>query len=222
MVDVLQGTKGIQIKRKPGASGSKAALRDPVLELEIQSKILTDDGLAELAQGVAHIYHANTQDRTFIRLEELNLRDNGLTPRSFSYLTAIIGNASFDLRDLDLSDNILSIQSAEDLDLWEQFLRALSTCCTLRRLDLSNNTLGWKAYELLARVYSQEDPVDFVLPTNLSPVQEFFRPNDATRKLSIDFPLDDQASHDEDPIRTTTRKGSRHGVSGCCCNAERS
>ena len=48
----------------------------------------------------------------------------------------------------------------------------------LRKIDLSGNTLGPKAFEILAKVYSQEKPIDFVLPARLL---------DNSRELTSDF-----------------------------------
>ena len=181
------------------------------MELEIPCKALTDIGLNELAQGLLQTYRANEPSCTIVRLEEIDLKGNRLSPASLIDLSAIVQLACNDLRDLDLSSNQLCINSTTILEDWQQFLRALSKCCVLRRLDLSNNQLGAKAFEVLARVYGQESPIDLVLPADLVAMVEFAGLNDATRSLSIASTLDEHHSH-EDEAKGSARRNSRHGV----------
>lgn len=102
-----------------------------------------------------------------VLLEELCLKDNGLTVASLSGLTSVMDLVRNDLKDLDLSDNAISVNDPDDVIPWEGFLQSLSKCCVLRRLDLSGNQLGTKAFEVLARVYAKEGPIDLVLPEEL-------------------------------------------------------
>ena len=91
-----------------------------------------------------------------VHLEELCLKGNELTALSLRPLAMVIGLASRDLRDLDISENLFTITSNEDAAAWEEFLEAFSECYVLRHIDFSGNALGPKAFEILARVYSRE------------------------------------------------------------------
>ncbi len=157
----------VKAKRIPPASGSKAALRDPVVEIDLRSKHLTDAGLIEVTAALEKSTQSVTPQGRVVLLEELCLKDNGLTVASLSGLTSIMSLVCHDLRDLDLSENAISVNDPDDVLHWEAFLQSLSTCCVLRRLDLSGNELGTKAFEVLARVYAREGPINLVLPEEL-------------------------------------------------------
>ena len=127
------------------------------LDIRVPDKNLTDDGFDILATGLADALE-QCHDLAFV---DLDVSNNNLTTRSLARLAPIIGRAYFDLQTLNLSGNDIQVQTAEQARDWETFLRALSTCRTLRRLDLSNNTsLGNLALEILARTYIRERPID--------------------------------------------------------------
>ena len=209
-------------KRIPPASGSKAAQRDPVVEIDVSSKSLTDEGFFELARALIESILYDGEHGRVVRLEELCLRDAGLTPASLKHLSRIIQLACNDLRDLDLSNNDICINTPEEIAAWEWFLRSFSRCCVLRRVDLSGNNLGPKAFEILTRVYSGEQIIDMVLPEHLaSSNYDGFSPSSAAprdlsgleRKMSIVSESDDLASHDEEESGGTLGKhrAKRHG-----------
>lgn len=104
-----------------------------------------------------------------VRLEELCLRDCQIDSRSLLHLARIISLAAYDLKDLDLSENQIRVTTHEEVAAWGDFLNAFSDCCVLRRIDLTGNLLGPRAFEVLARVYANENPVDLVLS---EPVEE--------------------------------------------------
>ena len=185
-----------------------------MLELDISSKYLGESGLAEVAQGLVQTYEANTHQHTVLRLEELNLSHNDLTPRCLETLAKVISLACNDLKDLDLSYNEFSLPAEEDLRNWEMFLASISRCCKLRRLSIRGNTLGFKAYEALLRVYSQERPVDLVLPPDLTSDTGIASLNSVTDTLTLGNQLDHEKDNDED-LNKVSRRGSRHGVSSC-------
>ena len=142
-------------------------MRDPVVEIDLKSKQLTDAGFLEVTAGLAKsIQNVTLQDKVVL-LEEICLKDNSLTVAALSHLTPIMDLVCNDLRDLDLSDNAITVNDPDDVIPWEAFLQSLSRCCVLRRLDLSGNELGTKAFEVLARVYAREGPIDLVLPEEL-------------------------------------------------------
>lgn len=163
----LTESEPLKTKRIPPALGSKAALRDPVVEIDLTSKLLTDAGLLEVTAGLAKSGKIVTPQGRVVLLEELSLKDNGLTAASLSGLTSVMHLVCEDLRDLDLSDNAISVNEPDEVNLWEAFLENLSRCCVLRRLDLSGNNLGTKAFEVLARVYAREGPIDASLSEEL-------------------------------------------------------
>ena len=131
-----------------------------MVEIDLRSKNLTDRGFAELSEGLTKALQHNEPLGSIVLLEELCLKANKLTVISLEHLTPIIELVANDLRDLDLSDNLISINDPDDVLSWESFLTALSRCCVLRRLDLSGNDLGTKGFEVLARVYAREEPID--------------------------------------------------------------
>ena len=60
------------------------------------------------------------------------------------------------LDDLDLSSNRITVVSVADAELFEGFPKDTRNFRALRRLDLSNNPPGAKAFEILCRVYARE------------------------------------------------------------------
>ena len=209
-------------KRIPPASGSKAALRDPVVEIDLRSKQLTDAGFSEFSESLERTLSYNGPQGTVVLLEELCLKANRLTVASLQCLTPIIQLAAQDLRDLDLSNNMISVNDPDDVIPWEAFLQSLSNCCVLRRLDLSGNDLGTKAFEVLARVYAREEPIDLVLPEDL----EHLRQNAAvdciaalehmniTPMMAIASEPEDTGCAEEQKLRSKLRREKipRHGA----------
>jgi hypothetical protein len=118
---------------------------------------LTDEGLAEVAGALEKsIRHQDGQERV-VKLEELYLARNALTARSLKPLAEVIARAAESLRNLDVSSNRIAIITDEDSAAWQDFLQAFSRCGALRCIDFSGNNLGPKAFEILARVYGQEE-----------------------------------------------------------------
>ena len=119
-----------------------------------------DEGLHEVTQALKVALAYDGEYGKIIRLEELCLRGNRLTAKSLLSLGEIIARASSDLRDIDLSENLISISTKEDKDAWEYFLISFSKCNVLRKIDFSRNELNSKAFEIFSRVYLQEEPLD--------------------------------------------------------------
>ena len=184
-------------------------------------------GCAEVTGALIRTYHGNREDSSIFWLEELNLKDNALTPAALWDLSEVIRLANNHLRDLDLSNNSLCIKSREDIEAWDHFLYSLSGCCVLRRIDLSGNDIGCKGFEILAKVYSQASPVDFVLPSHMVVQGVWGRPSvsgsidgleDAARNLSIGSRGDN--SDIESEIKTGKPKGALYGAFSCFCVPE--
>lgn len=127
------------------------------LDLKVPGKALGDEGFILLCDGLEDAL-TSCQD---LALVELNVTGNNLTTRSLARLAPIIDHAKFNLQSLDLSHNDFQVTDTASAQDWECFLAAFRHCMTLRRIDLSDNpSLGALAFEVLARVYSLERPVD--------------------------------------------------------------
>ncbi|KAL8718501.1 MAG: hypothetical protein Q9225_004369 [Loekoesia sp. 1 TL-2023] len=211
-------------KRIPPGTGSKSALRDPIVDLDVTGKCIGEDGFRELAGALIKSLEHDGEHGKVCRLEELCLKTNRLSARCLPALARIVRLAAHDLRDLDLSDNCFSITSSQETHLWEHFLESFAECCVLRRVDLGGNALGPKAFEILARVYTRErltDPVwentsdtppYGVTPSRKSLSGDSDSLNRQARNLSLGSASDAQLDNDE-RISNTSHKleyGIRH------------
>ncbi|KAL6717496.1 hypothetical protein ACLMJK_005411 [Lecanora helva] len=213
----IEGLKlGQVLKRIPPRTGSKAALRDPVIDLDLSGKHLTDGGFLDIASALVEALAYGDDQGRYTRLEELSLKENDLSLVSLESLIPIVTLACHDLRDLDLSGNLIQINSAREVAIWENFLTSLEQCCTLRRLDLSGNLLGHRGFEVLLRVYAKEKPVDLRLPFDLEQWQGY--PHSGApdyiipgmRKMSLVSESDEYSGGVSSEPGVSKRKGSRH------------
>lgn len=131
-----------------------------MVELDITGKSLGNDGFAEVAGALVTSIQYSAEHGRVVKLEELCLRDNSLDITSLPALGQVIRHAAKDLRDLDVSSNLISVRTDSEAQMFEDFLKCFGGCCVLRRLDLSGNKLNRKAFEILTKVYGQEEPVD--------------------------------------------------------------
>ena len=129
-------------------------MRDPSVELDASGKAISDDGFEEITQALAQAICYTTEEGRIMKLEEASFKGNELTADSLGLLAPVITLSSRDLQDLNLADNKVEIATVADARNWENFLLALNRCKNLRRLDLSGNSLGSKAFEILSRVYA--------------------------------------------------------------------
>ena len=154
------------------------------------------------------------------------MKDNDLSTRSLEALTPIIRLAAHDLRDLDLSNNHIQINTTDEVAIWEQFLTSFEDCCTLRRLDLSGNSLGAKGFEVLLRVYAKETPVDVVLPSGSEQSHNYSESGYtdhlglSLRKLSLASEPEELAGGTGGDPTSSKRKGSKHGLSATASFAD--
>ncbi|KAF8543816.1 hypothetical protein BDD12DRAFT_874040 [Trichophaea hybrida] len=139
------------LKHSQSASKSRS-IRD--LELNLQGKDLGDEGLEIVCDGLCQGLASGS-----LRLDELHLAENKITSRGLKFLGDVTRLASADLKDLDLRANELAIVTQEDAEDWENFLESFRDVTCLRRLDLSENPIGDRGFEVLWRVYSREDPI---------------------------------------------------------------
>ena len=132
------------------------------MELDVSGRALTSEGFLEVARALVKSIAYSGDHGRVVRLEEICLRQNKINARCLKALGEVVKSAAGDLRDLDLSDNFLTITTDEEVIAWEDFLTSFSRCCVLRRIDLTGNALGPRAFEVLTRVYGREPPVDLV------------------------------------------------------------
>ena len=186
-----------------------------MIELDVSGKDLTDEGFSEVASALVEVIGYDGDQGGVARLEELCLRSNRLTVASLQALTPVIEVSCSDLRDLDLSENHIAISSDADVVIWEDFLTSFRKCCVLRRMDLSGNALGDRAYEVMVRVYAKEEPLDFVLPPDLegahhkeqSSTTEIGGVTKKTKKLSLGSIPDDHTMDEAHPKRKASKQG---------------
>lgn len=78
-------------------------------------------------------------------------------------LAKVIAHSHSDLKDLDISENQITIDKPEHGTIWKGFLDSFQGCYVLKRIDFSGNNIGHRGFELLCRAYMQSD-LDFVEP----------------------------------------------------------
>ncbi|PKY00801.1 leucine rich repeat protein [Aspergillus campestris IBT 28561] len=151
-------------KRIPSRPGSRStAARDPHLEIDATGRDLEDAGLAEFIGDLIRCIEYKEEGHAdgVVKVTELRLRGNKLTVRALENLTEVVKLSAADLRELDLSQNDIRVESAEDKRVWGKFLEAFQNCFLVRKLDLSGNEIGPVGVEVLARAYVQSE-LDFV------------------------------------------------------------
>ncbi|KAF9885199.1 hypothetical protein FE257_000650 [Aspergillus nanangensis] len=150
-------------KRMPPAIGSKAAARDPTLEIDVAGKDLTDDDFAIFIDDLLECIKYRDTEHTegLAKVTEFHLQKNQLTVRSLSKLGEVIALNPGDLRELDLSNNTIRVEAPEEKKTWFDFLSAFKNCYLLKKLDLGSNPLGPGGIEVLARVYIKSE-LDFI------------------------------------------------------------
>ncbi|KAL8734657.1 MAG: hypothetical protein Q9166_001313 [cf. Caloplaca sp. 2 TL-2023] len=217
------------IKRIPPGTGSKSALRDPVIELDVTGKFLGEDGFQEVADALERSLEYAGDNGRVVQLEELCLKANKLDASCLPALARVVRLAAYELRDLDLSDNHFTITSSQDANAWEDFLESFAGCCVLRRIDLSSNALGSKAFEVMTRVYSREPVIGLLLeegrgitlqgdtPSRRGTIGDTESLHRQTRNLSLVSASDTYSDDDEDDERTSVQdwkvaQGNEHGM----------
>lgn len=189
---------------------------------------MTDEGFAEVASALIESLKYDGDQGRVVRLEELCLTNNLLSATSLQALSPIIRLAANDLRDLDLSENNITINTEAEVAIWEDFLTSFRDCCVLRRVDFSQNALGPRAFEVMTRVYAKQEAVDLVLPVDLEQAQSEERRMCAEiagfgpkmRKMSVVSDPDDWDSDKDNEPQPDGQKGSRYGLSTASWLAE--
>lgn len=142
-----------QTKRIPTSANFK--VRDPLIEIDVSDKDLTEDGFNEfIVELVLALQSTNPEFPHGVnKLQELHLRGNKLSVNVLFDLAKVIHLASNDLKELDISYNDIRIASIADLQKWKFFLQSFSQCCVLKKVDFSGNDLGTLGMEMLAQIY---------------------------------------------------------------------
>ena len=209
-----------ELKRIPPNTGSRAAFRDPTIELDVSGKGLTDEGFSEVVSALVETLNYTSDRGRVVRLEELCLTSNRLSATSLRALSPIIRMASNDLRDLDISENNITIDTEVEVAIWEDFLTSFENCCLLRRIDLSRNTLGPRAFEVMTRVYAKQEAVDLTPHPQSEPIQGNQRRTSAdiprlrprSRKTSAAVDGDGSGSDEDNDPRSDGDKSPRYGL----------
>ena len=199
------------------------------MELDASGRSLTSEGFIEVATALVKSIDYKGDYGKVVKLEELCLKDNKLDARCLQALGKVIKLAAGDLRDLDLSGNLFSIMTYEEVKAWEEFLTSFSECCVLRRIDFSGNALGPRAFEILAKVYGREPPID-IISLEEADVDRYHDASILGNAVSDSVPFEQRIkalsivsdseaySSDGDSTSHTTlevSKNSRHGLSVC-------
>ncbi|EER44030.1 leucine rich repeat domain-containing protein [Histoplasma capsulatum var. duboisii H88] len=152
-------------KRIPPGLGSRAAARDPHVEIDLTGKELTDEGFAAFIDDLITCiqYRDKQHPDGIVRLTELVLKGNALTVASMRKLGQVVALGSDCLAQLDISDNQISVSFRGERESWQAFLESFQGCYVLRKVDFSNNPLGGAGFDVLARVYAHSD-LDFIEP----------------------------------------------------------
>jgi hypothetical protein len=145
-------------------------LRDPVLEIDMANRLLTDEGLFMFIADLKELLEFNNDPypQGIVKLTGLHLQGNQLTASCLQGLSELIRLSAQDLRELNLSNNKIFIKdysSRMEVQEWELFLRSFSQCCVLKKVDFGDNSIGDTGIDIFARVYTQSE-LDFVNTSN--------------------------------------------------------
>ncbi|KAK3724809.1 hypothetical protein LTR37_000857 [Vermiconidia calcicola] len=130
-----------------------------IIDLKAPNKELGDHGVCALADGLEVALKSGTSIAS-LALEDLNISGNGITTASLARLALIVSQAKYNLKTVNLTNNNIRVETDEQAQQWQAFLRAFEGCLRLRRLDLSSNPLGPRAFEVFARAHVLERPID--------------------------------------------------------------
>lgn len=132
---------------------------DPAIAIDLSNSKRTDEGLvlggladAGFEMFIDALTDCLSPPHNF-QVLDLHLSGNKLTVKSLSGLARVIELGSDCLRDLDLSENEIKVETKEEMGMWESFLKSFERCSMLKRLNLGGNPLGSFGLELLAKNY---------------------------------------------------------------------
>lgn len=124
---------------------------------------MTDEGFAEFIDDLIQCitYRDSEHPEGAARITELHLQGNKLTVQSLEKLAQVVALSPGDLRELDISRNLIVVKTTEQKAIWQAFLESFKGCYLLRKLDFGHNPLGSWGMEIIARVYMQSE-LDFL------------------------------------------------------------
>ncbi|KAL9090646.1 MAG: hypothetical protein Q9159_001893 [Coniocarpon cinnabarinum] len=151
----LGSTVAKDLRRRTRTPGAATAVHNPI-DLNLNGKSLTDDGIEEFAQTLQEVL-TPVDGVPLAKLQFLHLQNNMLTARSLWLLTPCVQAASDTLEDLDLSNNLIRVRTENQKDEWRLFLQSFARCSALRRLNLSGNDLSdLQAFETFSDIYIRQ------------------------------------------------------------------
>lgn len=140
-------------------------LNDPTIELDLSNSKRTEEGLVLgglTDEGFERFIDTLTDSFSpphDFQVLELHFPGNKVTVKSLPALAKVVELGADCLRDLDLSNNELKVETKEEMKVWEGFLKSFERCSMLKRLNLGGNPLGSFGLELLAKIYI-ESPLE--------------------------------------------------------------
>ncbi|QKX63349.1 uncharacterized protein TRUGW13939_10519, partial [Talaromyces rugulosus] len=172
-------------------------LRDTLLEIDMADKCLTDEGLCMFTADLKRLleFKNDKYPDGIAKLTGLNLQGNKLTVSCLRELGELIRLSAQDLRELNLSNNQITIKdynSRVEAQEWELFLTSFSQCCVLKKVDFSDNSIGDTGMDIFARVYIQSE-LDFV-NTYTSSSEDEGRDETPMSSASVSGPSDSRQS----------------------------
>lgn len=199
-----------QRKRIPPGSGARAAARDSTVELDLSGKLLTDEGLVEIANALTECmqFHHETHPQGVVKLTELILKGNALTATSMAKLAPVVALSNSSLIKLDISDNKIHITNKAEKWDWRIFLMSFEGCYVLKTIDFSGNNLGSQGFDVISRVYLKSD-LDYIEP---SPIRDF----DEGEVQDIETILESfhLSNHESDIISSNAKNGQIYRAEG--------
>jgi hypothetical protein len=149
----------------PPGNGSKAAARDPHVELDLSGKELTDEGFAVFVDDLIEClrYRDEEHPQGIVRLTDVSLKGNILTTASMPKLGVVVALSADTLSRLNIADNDIQVKTQQQRDEWRAFLESFQGCYMLKRIDFAGNKLGGPGFDVLARVYAKSE-LDFIEP----------------------------------------------------------
>ncbi|KAK4962324.1 hypothetical protein LTR66_012701 [Elasticomyces elasticus] len=184
------------------------------LDIHLPGKDLTDEGFLPVAQALNDVIENGDADTT-LQLVDLKLCGNQLTVHSLALLAPIIRKAAYTLNTLDLSSNNFSvnIDNEQEAHDFQTFLESFGKCHRLRRLDLSNNPLSDSGpFELIARTYANEQPIDIIPPGGFQSTISLPENGDQYVEDTSSEPTVTAGSVSSLPLRNTQRILCKHGL----------
>ena len=148
-------TNPIQKRRVPNA---RSIGRDPTIEIDLSGKRLGDEAFDIFMNCLLECLNFRDEKHPegVFKVTGLRLRGNNLSAMSLTKLGQVVALSAGDLRELNLSDNLIVGAHDSEKTSWHLFLKSFGSCFVMKKLDLGNNPISTVAVEMLARAYMQQ------------------------------------------------------------------